>query len=249
MNLPTQLRCLVVDDDPLAIQVVQNCISNTPFLSFVGSCENAVLAAQALSSNTIDILYLDVEMPLMSGLDLLRSLLHRPQVVLITSNPTYALEAFEYDVVDFLVKPVTYARFLKASQKAREMWEAFQLGLASSDSDDDEMEGIPAPGADFTFLKVENRLIKIHFVDVLYIEALGDYIHVVTDTRKHIVYASLKAVVSRFPEHRFLRIHRSFFVNIGRIDAIEDNNIIIGDRILPIGQTFLKDVFQRINRY
>ncbi len=249
MNLPNQLRCLVVDDDPLAIQVVQNCISNTPFLHFVGSCENAVLAAKALRASDIDILYLDVEMPLMSGLDLLRSLQKRPQVVLITSNPTYALEAFEYDVVDFLVKPVTYARFLKASQKARELCEAVQLGLENIDHADGDFEGIPSPDADFTFIKVQNRLIKLFFNDVLYIEALGDYIHVVTDTQKHIVYTSIKTVSNRFPESRFLRIHRSFLVNIARIDAIEDNSILIADRTLTIGLTYLKDVFNRINRY
>jgi len=240
---PAPLRCLVVDDDPLSVQIVRNCVENTPFLTLVGTCADAIRASEVLRTEPVDVLLLDVEMPLMSGLELLRTLSRRPQVILITSNPTYAVEAFEYDVVDFLVKPITYARFLKAAQKARE---AVEIHQPSGGVDADTL---PPPDSDFTFMKVDNRLIKIPFADVLYVEALGDYVHVVTEAKKHIVYATMKQIESRFPESRFLRVHRSFIVNLTRISAIEDGTIHLGSKQVPIGQTYLKDVLTRINRF
>ena len=237
----------MVDDDPLAVQLVQNCILNTPFLTLVGSCENAIQASDFLHDNPVDLLLLDIQMPLMSGLELLRTLpvAARPLVILITTNPHYAVEAFEEDVVDYLVKPISYGRFMKAVQKARDEWEMVQSmelhGAASA--------GLPAPGADFTFLKIDSRLVKIPFAEVSYVEALGDYVHLVTDQKKHIVYATMKAVSTRFPESRFMRVHRSFIVNVSRITAIEDNAIHIGGRLIPIGQTYLRDVLKRINQY
>lgn len=243
------LRCLVVDDDPLAAQIVLNCIANTPFLQVVGTCTDAIKAAEFLRTEPIDVLLLDVEMPLMSGLELLRTLQRRPQVILITSNPTYAVEAFEYDVVDFLVKPITYARFLKAVQKARENLDTLAAAPAADFAPPPAETGSSEP--DHTFMKVDSKLVKIPFAEVLYVEALGDYVHVVTDTKKHIVYGTMKAIESRFPDSRFVRVHRSFIVNLSRISAIEDSVIFVGDRPaqVPIGQTFLKDVLNRINKF
>lgn len=242
MTTPPAIRCLIVDDDPLSIQIVRNCVENTPFLTLAGTCSSAVEAAEVLRAEAVQLLLLDVEMPLMSGLELLRTLHRRPQVILITSNPTYAVEAFEQDVVDYLVKPITYARFLKAAQKAREAVDKQLL-------DNGDHEATPAPDADFTFMKVDNKLVKIPFGEVLYIEALGDYIHVVTDARKHIIYSTMKSVESRFPESRFVRVHRSFIVNLARITSIEDGTILVGGKQVPIGQTYLKDVLSRINRF
>ena len=239
------LRCLIVDDDPLAIQLVQNCVANTPFLELAGTCADAIAAGEFLRTHPVDLLLLDVEMPLMSGLELLRLLPTRPMVILITSNPHYAVEAFEEAVVDYMVKPISYGRFMKAVQRAREVWEVAQTAV-------DTASPLPAPppaDADFTFIKVDSRLVKIPFADVLYVEALGDYVHLVTAFKKHIVYATMKAVAARFPEALFLRVHRSFIVNVARITAIEDNGVLIGDRSIPIGQTYLKDVLRRINTF
>lgn len=233
----------MVDDDPLAIQVVQNCVLNTPFLTFAGACASAIEASEFLHSHPVDLLLLDVEMPLMSGLEMLRTLPTRPMVILITSNPGYAVEAFAEDVVDYLVKPISYGRFMKAVQKARETWETIQgadapAGLGAAPAD-----------AEFTFIKIDSRLVKIPFTEVLYLEALGDYVHLVTDSKKHIIHATLKAVASRFPESKFLRVHRSFIVSIARIAAIEDNAVHIDGRVIPIGQTFLREVLGRISKY
>lgn len=232
------LRCLIVDDDPLAAQVVQNCVTNTPFLETVGTCSNAVDAAEFLRTAAVDVLFLDVEMPLMSGIDLLSTLQEPPAVVLITSSPDYAVEAFSYAVVDYLVKPIRYARFLQAAQNA----------LAAVE----EARGpaLPAPDAEFTFVKVDQRLVRVRFADVLYVEALGDYVHVVQkEGSKLVVHSTMHAAEEKFPAQQFVRVHRSFIVNLNHIEAIEDNAVVIGKKHFPIGQTYLRDVLQRLNKY
>lgn len=233
---PASLRCLVVDDDPLAVQIVENCIANTPFLSHAGSCTSALAAADLLRKQPIDLLFLDVEMPLMSGLDLLRSLRNPPLVVLITSNKGYAVEAFEHAVLDYLVKPISYARFLQAAQQARE-------ALAG------QVPSAPAEESAFTFVKVDSKLVKVLFEEVLFVEALGDYVHIVTKRSKLIVYSTLRAIAEKFPAALFMRVHRSFIVNIRQIQTIEDNAILLADKLVPIGQTYQKEVFQRLNRF
>lgn len=236
-STPSPLRCLVVDDDPLSVQVVENCIASTPFLTSIGSCESAVAAAEVLRTQEVDLLFLDVEMPLMSGIDLLNTLQNPPLVVLITSSKQYAVEAFEHHVVDYLVKPVSYARFLKAAQRALEATQARPA------------EAVVPADADFTFMKVDTKLVKVLFDEVRYVEALGDYVHIVTGQSKLIVYSTMKAVEEKFPDTLFVRVHRSFIVNLKRVQAIEDNNIIIDSKHIPIGQTYMREVFQRLNKF
>ena len=243
-STPASLRCLVVDDDPLSVQVVLNCIANTPFLTLAGSFTNPVEAAEALRTQPIDLLFLDVEMPLLSGIELLGTLQHPPLVVLITSSKNYAVQAFEHAVVDYLVKPVSYARFLQAAQKALDTAERQALASASADAIE-----APAPDADFTFVKVDSKLVRIGFDDVRYVEALGDYVHIVTGQSKLIVYSTMKAVEEKFPSSRFVRVHRSFIVNLNRIQALEDNAVIVEGKHISVGQTYLRDVLQRLNKF
>jgi len=235
------LRCLVVDDDSLALQIVENCIANTPFLAHVASCNSAIAAAEVLRQQPIDLLFLDVEMPLMSGLDLLRTLQDPPLVILITSSKNYAVEAFEHDVLDYVVKPISYARFLQAAQKALAAVEAHTSPAT---------EAIEVPqNTQFTFVKVDSRLVKVLFDEVRYVEALGDYVHIVTGQNKLIVYSTMRAVEEKFPASLFVRVHRSFIVNLKRVQTIEDNTIILDNKHIPIGQTYLREVFQRLNKF
>ena len=243
-TLATPLRCLVVDDDPLSVQVVLNCINNTPFLTSAGSHTSPVEAAEALRTQPVDVLFLDVEMPLMSGIDLLRTLQHPPQVVLITGSKDYAVQAFEFAVVDYLVKPVSYARFLQAAQKALEAATA-----AASPAPAPEGAFQPADDPNFTFVKVDAKLVRVAYDEVRYIEALGDYVHIVTATSKLIVYSTMKAVEEKFPTNRFVRVHRSFIVNLNRIQALEDNSLVVEGKHIPVGQTYLRDVMQRLNKF
>ncbi|WP_460617155.1 LytR/AlgR family response regulator transcription factor [Hymenobacter ruber] len=239
----SNLRCLVVDDDPLSVQIVLNCINNTPFLTAVGSFTNPIEAAESLRTAPVDLLFLDVEMPLLSGIELLGMLQQPPLVVLITSSKDYAVQAFEHAVVDYLVKPVSYARFLQASQKA--------LAMAERRASTTAPDAIEAPDADadFTFVKVDNKLVRVGFDEVRYVEALGDYVHIVTGQSKLIVYSTMKAVEEKFPSNRFVRVHRSFIVNFNRIQALEDNSVIVEGKHIPVGQTYLREVMQRLNKF
>ena len=241
-SVPTPLRCLVVDDDPLSVQVVLNCINNTPFLVSAGSHTSPTEAAETLRTQPVDVLFLDVEMPLMSGLDLLRTLQHPPLVVLITGSKDYAVQAFEHAVVDYLVKPVSYARFLQAAQKVLDAATA-----APAPTADGPIQ--PTDDPNFTFVKIDNKLVRVAYDEVRYVEALGDYVHIVTGTSKLIVYSTMKAVEEKFPASRFVRVHRSFIVNVNRIQALEDNSLIVETKHIPVGHTYLREVMLRLNKF
>jgi two-component system LytT family response regulator len=248
-DLPTTtlpLRCLVVDDDPLSVQIVLNCIANTPFLQAAGSCTSGIEAAEVLRNQTqpIDVLFLDIEMPMMSGLDLLRLQAELPQVVLITSSEHYAVQAFEFAVADYLLKPLSYPRFLQAAQKVLENITTEQA--AEADTSSPTLPSTIEP--DFTFVKMDTKLVRVDFKEVQYVEALGDYVHIVTNHSKLIVYSTMRAIEEKFPPSHFLRVHRSFIANINCIQALEDNSLLIRDKHIPVGQTYLRNVLQRLNR-
>lgn len=239
---PAPLRCLVVDDDPISVQIVRSCISNTPFLEATAACGSAIEAAEVLRTQAFDVLFLDVEMPLMSGLDLLRTLPDPPQVVLITSSQSYAVQAFEFAVADYLLKPLSYPRFLQAANKVLE-------NITTQRTVDEADATVAATtNNEYTFVKVDNKLVRVDFADVLYVEALGDYVHIVTTRSKLIVYSTMRAIEEKFPTQRFVRVHRSFIVNIDYVQALEDNSLIINDKYIPIGQTYMRGLSQRLNR-
>ena len=231
------LRCLIVDDDPLAVQIVQNCVTNTAFLETAVTCASAVEAAEVLRTTPIDVLFLDVEMPLMSGLDLLTTLQDPPAVVLISGNAKYAVQAFDHQVVDYLVKPLSYARFLVAARHALTAVEARRAA------------DLPAPDADATYVKVDSKLVRVRFADVLYVEALGDYVYIVLENQKLMVHSTMRSVEARFPAQQFARVHRSFIVNLRQVQTIEDNAVVIGKKHISIGQTYLREVLQRLNKF
>ncbi len=236
------LRCLVVDDDPMSVQIVRTCIGNTPFLEATAACNSAIEAAEMLRTQAFDVLFLDVEMPLMSGLDLLRTLPDPPQVVLITSSKSYAVQAFEFAVADYLLKPLSYPRFLQAANKVLENITTQRA------ADEADATVAPSTNAEYTFVKVDNKLVRVDFADVLYVEALGDYVHLVTTRSKLIVYSTMRAIEEKFPAQRFVRVHRSFIINIAYVQALEDNSLIINDKYIPIGQTYMRGLSQRLNR-
>jgi two-component system LytT family response regulator len=229
----------VVDDDPMSVQIVRTCIGNTPFLDATAACSSAIEAAEVLRTQAFDVLFLDVEMPLMSGLDLLRTLPDPPQVVLITSSQSYAVQAFEFAVADYLLKPLSYPRFLQA------VLENLNAQRAASEAD---AHVTNSHDAEFTFVKVDNKLMRVDFADVLYVEALGDYVHLVTNRSKLIVYSTMRAIEEKFPAQRFVRVHRSFIINIDFVQALEDNSLLINGKYIPIGQTYMRGLSQRLNK-
>ncbi|WP_034256604.1 LytR/AlgR family response regulator transcription factor [Adhaeribacter aquaticus] len=232
-NEGVSFKTVIVDDDPFSAKVLEKFVQNIEFLELKNVCHSSLEASKLLRSEPVDLLILDVEMPEMSGLDLISTLNREAMVIMVSASRDYAVEAFEQNVVDYLVKPVTYPRFLIAANKALEKVKSQQTQASS----------------EFTFVKVEQKLVKIIFTEVLYIEALGDYVHIISNNKKTIVYSTMKSIENKFPGNKFIRVHRSFIVNIDKIGAIEDNNILIGDKYIPIGATYLKGVIQVLNRF
>lgn len=232
--MPSKINCLVVDDDPISRKVLENHISKTESLNLVQSCESAMEAANILKREKIDLLFLDVEMPEMTGLELIQTLQDkRPEVVLVSAEEKYALDAFEYDVTDYLVKPISPTRFLKAVNKVEE-------NIRKSGTDVKLSEGK-------LFVKVDQRLLSLNLKEILYIEALADYVTIHTDQGKHIVYSTMKGIETRLPENEFIRVHRSFIVNKHKIQSIEDNMLVIGQKAIPVGVTYREKLMNSLN--
>ncbi len=227
-----KLRCLVVDDDPMSIKVLSKLIEKTNFLEMAGECESAIVASNALQESQIDVIFLDVRMPEMTGMELVKCLDGEYQVILVTSEKEHALEAIEYDVTDYLVKPVTYPRFLKAVNKAKQN---IKQTLKLSDAQKD------------IYVKSDAKIVKIELADILFIEALSDYVIINTPRKRHIVHSTMKGIERKMPAKSFARVHRSYIVNCDKIDSMEDLHIIIGDKSIPIGASYKGAFLEKLN--
>jgi DNA-binding LytR/AlgR family response regulator len=230
-----KMKCIIVDDEPVARKILREFTSQVPFLELAGEFDTAIKVEAYLQNNTIDILFLDIEMPKLSGLDYLKRSDVKPLVILTTAYPEYALEGYELDIIDYLLKPIPFARFLKAVQKAKEYTE---LKNATT----------PHPFSSGLFVRSERRIEKIELKDILYIESMGNYVNIFTDNKKIIAYLTLKGLESQLPPNDFLKIHQSFLVSFSRISAIEGNSIKIKDKLLPISRNYRDAVMQIIEQ-
>ena len=225
------MKCIVIDDDALSRRVIEEFITRTDFLDLTNSFQNAVEAINSLdkSSDDVDLIFLDIEMPEMDGIDFLNTLKNLPQVIIVSSKEKYALEAFDYDVTDYLLKPVTYGRFYKAVLKAKNIHEE------RSKRETDEI-----------FIKMNSALVQLKYDDILWVEALENYVIVNSFTEKFTIHFTMKSIESQLPTNQFKRVHRSYIVNVRKIDRIEDNSIYIksndGLKGIPIGKAY-KDRF------
>ena len=228
-----KLRCLVVDDDQLWQSVLEDLVKKTEFLQLVKVCSNAQEAVQSLISDNVDILISDVEMPEMTGVDLVKSLNKKPEIIIISSHDKYAVDAFDIDVCDFLLKPIQdYGRFLKAILKAK-------TNIESQNDIKPDKESI--------FFKIDSSLVRFNFKDIIYFEAYGDYVKVATTEGKKVIYSTLKNVDQKLPIDKFIRIHRSYIVNVNHIANIEQNNLEINKEILPISNSYKDALKAKIN--
>lgn len=219
------LRCLLVDDEPLAHRIVQRYARDVPAVQIVGTCLNAFEAMEALRENEVDVLLLDMDMPRLSGMAFLRTLRHPPLVIVMTAHQEYALEGYEMDVVDFLTKPFSFERFLSAIQKA-------QHRLASP-------ERAAAPQeTGYIFVKVERRSVRLDLETLRYAEAEGDYVRFHTDGTDLLSYSSLKQLERQLDPTRFPRIHKSYLVALGKVTAVEGSSVEIDGRFLPLGKSY-----------
>ncbi|MBK5286630.1 MAG: response regulator transcription factor [Bacteroidia bacterium] len=226
------MNCLIVDDDNLVRTEVELLVANIPFLNLVESCSNAMTAFNVLAREKIDLIFLDVMMPEMSGLDFMKSLHERkPQIILMTSEKKYAVDGFNFDVTDFLVKPIDEARFLKAVSKARSNFE-------------NKSTSITKPM--YLFAKVDSVLVKINVNDILYIEALADYASVHTASAKHVVHSTMKSIMEKLPADDFLRVHNSYIVRLDKISTIEVGTVIIKKNLIPVSRSHKDELMNRL---
>ena len=210
---------------------MENFVMQTDGLECVATCSDAIEAANVMNSKEVDLVFLDVEMPQMTGLELIASLQRRPRIVLVTSKEKYAVPAFELDVTDYIVKPVDHARFLKAVNKVAELMKADENVVTNADK---------------LFVKVDSQLLGLKISDILMVEAMADYVRIYTGDKRHTIYSSMKGLMKKLPLDRFMRVHRSYIVNINHIDSVEDNTLVIKNNLVPVGVTYQKILMSRL---
>lgn len=225
---------LIVDDEPLAINVIVRYLENFQNFEIVEKCQNAVDAFAILSRQKIDVMFLDINMPTMSGLDLLRNLKNPPLVVMTTAFREYAIDSFEQEAIDYLVKPFSLERFMNTIGRIEKRLTPVSAPAAEAVA----TEAKP----DHVFFKVDKRMVKVMLDEIIYIESLKDYVRIKTETENLINHNNLVSIMEHLPEDEFIRIHRSYIIAISKVKAIEGNCVEIGGKLLPIGRNFQKSV-------
>lgn len=226
------LNCAIIDDEPLARECISNYIKEIDFLELVGSGNNPLELTKVQEKHRLDLIFLDVQMPIMNGIEFLKLSGKRPMVILTTAYPNYALEGFELDVLDYLLKPITFNRFFKAAKKA---WDYHRL----ANPDQEESLLIKQDDLDYFFVKCDYIYERIYLKDILFVEAMQNYVSFhTTDQKKHLVLMSLKKVEERLDPHTFLRVHKSYIVSVAKVDAIADNKINILSHQIPMGRSY-----------
>lgn len=234
-----KIKCIVADDEPLARDGIENYIQKTKFLELTGSCKNAIETNSLLQQTKADLIFLDIQMPEITGLQWLKTLVEKPMIIITTAYREFAVEGFELDVTDYLVKPISYERFLKAVNKARSILEISENELYRFETDKNNEGG-------YFFIKNNQQLVKIFYADILYIEALKDYVTIYTESHKHLALISLKNVLDKLPATDFMRVHRSYVVAIKKVEIIEGNLIKIGSAEIPISRDVQELVLSRV---
>lgn len=232
------LRCIAIDDEPLALDLLEDNIRQIPFLRLEGKCSNAIDAIQFLKEHVVDLIFLDIQMPGLTGLQFIQSLTQKPMIILVTAYEKFALEGFNLEVVDYLVKPVALDRFIKATNKA---WELHQLRNKTA-----AKENLP----DYFFVNSDYSLRKVEFAEIVYIEGLKDYIKInlKNSSRPLITRMSMKVLEEELPTSKFIRIHKSYILAISAITAVRKNSVFVGDMEFPIGDSYKNAVITLVGK-
>lgn len=226
------IKCIAIDDEPLALELLEDNISQVPYLKLVASFSNPVEAIASIQQQEIDLVFLDIQMPGLTGLQIIQSLNKKPMFILITAYEKYALESYNLDVVDYLLKPVSLDRFVKACSKA---WELHKLRTGKKSDQ---------KGSDYFFINVDYSLLKVVFADIIYVEGLKDYvkIHLKSTNKPVVARMSLKSLEDELPASQFIRIHKSFIVSKHFITSVKKNSVFINDVELPVGENYKDSV-------
>lgn len=230
-----KIKCIIIDDEPLAAEVIENYLKEFSNVEFVGSFNNPLEALELIESGEIEAVFIDINMPKMNGLEFIRSIEAKPSFIITTAYREYAVESYDLDVLDYLVKPVPFNRFLKSINKLSLKFNADRSMENAHDSAEKS----------FIFLKVDKKLVRIKYDDIHFIESLKDYIKVFTSEGDFLAHKSLTSITEELPKSKFLRIHRSFTVSLDKIDALEGNSVLLKGKRIPIGRKYVnhaKDV-------
>ena len=230
------IQCIIIDDEPLARKGLKEYIADTDFLSVMGEFDNPLRATEIISGGEVQLLFLDIQMPWITGLDFFKTLKNPPPVIFTTAYPQYALEGFEVNALDYLVKPISFDRFLKAALKAREYYEIREKNTAESKDSN----------ADYFFIKADNKLMKVDYNEILYAEALQNYVVIHTTDRKYITYLTFRSVEEYLPSDKFIKTHKSYIISASKIDSIEGNDVRIGSHHVPISRNLKDEVMDRL---
>lgn len=230
--------CLIVDDEQLARQLLKEFVSKIPNLELKGMCKNPLEAMDVLQSEQIDIMFLDIQMPELTGVEFLKTLQQQPAVIFTTAYSEYALEGYQLDVIDYLVKPFPLDRFIKATNKAIEY-----IDLKRSAEKNSQGKGIDS---NYILLHADHKIYKVKLNDIQYIEGLKEYVSYFTREKRIIVLQSLKSIEETLPSNKFIRVHRSYIVPIEKIKTLDGNQVQIGDKLIPIGRSYKDDVLKRV---
>ena len=243
------INVIIVDDEPLAQDVLETYIEKIPDLNLVKKCSNALEANEALRSNEIDLMFLDIQMPQLTGIDFLRSLANPPVVIFTTAYSNYAVDGFELNAIDYLLKPISLERFLKAANKAIEQIELLRKGKEGAAP---VAAAASEPETDFMFVKADKKLVRVYYHDVVYIEGLKDYVIIRQMDSRIVTLQTMKSLETKLPANIFRRIHRSYIVNINKIDAVMGNMVEVQEKgqakHLPVGKNYRDELFELINQ-
>lgn len=228
------IKCIIIDDEPLAVNVIENYVDKNNELDLIETFNNAIDALNFLKDNKIDLIFLDINMPVLDGINFIESLEEQPLIIITSAHEEFAAKTYEFDVLDYLVKPISFPRFMKAINKVHKLMS-------------DSKPTFEAAERPFIFIKIEKKKMKkIYLDELLVIECLKDYLKIITTTKKYIIHQTLGSFTNQLPSDKFIRIHRSFTISIDKIDTIEGNSIEIGGIRYVIGRTYTKEVKERI---
>ncbi|MCI0750609.1 MAG: LytTR family DNA-binding domain-containing protein [Flammeovirgaceae bacterium] len=233
--MSARIQTIVVEDEPLAQEGLLNYAKQVEFLSVVKVCEDALEANQVLSKHKVDLMFLDIQMPKITGIDFLRSLKNPPMVIMTTAYPNFALQGYELDVIDYLVKPFPFDRFLKAVNKANDFYQIRNRGAETN-----------VGKQNYFFVKCDYRYEKIRFDEVVYVEGMENYIVIYTHTKKFMTLLKMKTIEDTLPPNDFIRIHKSFIVSIAAITSVDGNEVIAGGKRLPVSRERKKEILARL---
>jgi two-component system, LytTR family, response regulator len=236
------MKCLIVDDEPLAQQVIEDFVKRVPFLELAGKCQNAMEAIEFMQQHVVDLIFLDINMPAMTGMDMVASLPVKPLFILTTAYSEYALESYSLNATDYLLKPIPFERFMVAVNKA------YEIFMLRNQSKKEHPEKTDALFPDHIFVRADYKTVRIDIHDIQYIEGLKDYVRIHFAGKKSVMtLQTMKNMADMLPHNQFVRIHKSFIVNLRQVDAVERNRVLFGEKRIPVGDGY-KEEFQKIIR-